>query len=172
MRPGAERAATESSPGLGAVTVDDDQDAWPVDADRWRDLAVSVLAELGVPSEAEVSLSFVTADAMADLNLAHMDQAGPTDVLSFPIDGGAPVSGDGPPPMLGDIVICPEVAAANAPEHAGTYDDEIALLVVHGLLHLLGIDHAADDERDAMQARERDLLERFYGPLARDAWTA
>jgi probable rRNA maturation factor len=171
MRPGAERAATEPSPGLGAVTVDDDQDAWPVDAARWRDLAVGVLAELGVPSQAEVSLTFVTAASMADLNAAHMDQTGPTDVLSFPIDGDAPPSDEGPPPMLGDIVICPEVAAANASEHAGSYDDEIALLVVHGLLHLLGMDHAANDERDAMQARERDLLERLYGPLARDPWS-
>jgi probable rRNA maturation factor len=74
--------------------------------------------------------------------------------------------------MLGDIVICPEVASANAAGHTGTYDDEIALLLVHGLLHLLGMDHAEPTERAAMQARERELLERYHGPLARDPWTA
>jgi probable rRNA maturation factor len=88
------------------------------------------------------------------------------------MDDDATTSVAGPPPMLGDIVICPEVAAENAPDHAGSYDDEMALLIVHGLLHLLGMDHAGDDERVAMQARERDLLARFYGPLARNPWSA
>ena len=68
-------------------------------------------------------------------------------------------------------MICPAVAAANAPTHAGTYDDELALLVVHGLLHLLGLDHADEPGTRAMQARERDLLARLHGPLARDPWT-
>ena len=53
-------------------------------------------------------------------------------------------------------------AARNAPGHAGTYDDELALLLVHGILHVLGHDHAEPDETAAMQARERDLLERFH----------
>jgi probable rRNA maturation factor len=172
MRPAAERAAGEPPTGFGPVTVDDDQDDWPVDVTRWHDLAVTVLADLGVASEAELSLIFVTAAAMAELNVAHMGQAGPTDVLSFPMDDDATTSVAGPPPMLGDIVICPEVAAENAPDHAGSYDDEMALLIVHGLLHLLGMDHAGDDERVAMQARERDLLARFYGPLARNPWSA
>ena len=126
-----------------------------------------------------VGLRFVDVDEMAGLNESHLGQAGPTDVLSFPIDGdpsatrdGAATPGgpDAPPWLLGDVVICPEVAAANAPGHAVTYDDELALLVVHGLLHLVGRDHADDDERRAMQALERDLLERLHGPLAADPW--
>jgi probable rRNA maturation factor len=68
--------------------------------------------------------------------------------------------------MLGDIVICPSVAAANAPEHAGTLDDELALLVVHGVLHVLGHDHAEPDEAREMRAIEADLLARFHGPVA------
>ena len=60
-------------------------------------------------------------------------------------------------------MICPAVAARNAPDHAGTYDDELALLVVHGILHVLGIDHADADETAAMQARERELLEASTG---------
>jgi probable rRNA maturation factor len=67
--------------------------------------------------------------------------------------------------MLGDIVICPSVAAANAPEHAGTLDDELALLVVHGVLHVLGHDHAEPDEARAMRALEADLLARFHGAV-------
>jgi len=74
------------------------------------------------------------------------------------------------PVLLGDVVICPEVAAANAPGHAGTLDDELALLVVHGILHLLGMDHDHDADRRAMQAREKSLLAAWWGPLARDPW--
>jgi probable rRNA maturation factor len=69
---------------------------------------------------------------------------------------------DEAPTLLGDVVICPAVAYRNAPEHAGTYDDEIALLVVHGLLHLLGLDHDEPDEAEAMEAKERELLARYY----------
>ena len=76
------------------------------------------------------------------------------------------------PLLLGDVVICPEVAARNAPEHAGSFDDEIALLVVHGILHLLGLDHMDDDERLAMQDRERELLLQFHGSPARDPWVS
>jgi probable rRNA maturation factor len=77
---------------------------------------------------------------------------------------------DDQPLLLGDVVISPAVAARQAPEHAGSYEDEVALLLVHGILHVLGMDHAADDERVAMQARERALLAQFHGELARDPW--
>ena len=66
--------------------------------------------------------------------------------------------------LLGDVVICPTVARRNAPEHAGTYEDELALLVVHGVLHVLGMDHAEPDETAAMQARERELLATLHRP--------
>ena len=107
-----------------------------------------------------------------------MDKEGPTDVLAFPIDdpidaGRWPDSGstgpDREPPelgelplLLGDVVVCPAVAARQAPTHAGSYDDEIALLVVHGVLHVLGMDHAEPEEAAAMQARERELLDKFH----------
>ena len=64
--------------------------------------------------------------------------------------------------LLGDVVVCPAVAARQAPEHAGSYDDELALLVVHGVLHVLGMDHAEAGEAAAMQARERELLDRYH----------
>jgi rRNA maturation RNase YbeY len=112
---------------------------------------------------------------IAELNQTFMGVEGPTDVLAFPIDdeevgvGRSPDgSTSGPdrdpladvPLLLGDVVVCPAVAARNAPTHAGTYDDEIALLVVHGILHVLGWDHADDDETREMQAREREHLAR------------
>ena len=106
---------------------------------------------------------------MAELNGQHMGQPGPTDVLAFPLDADleTPGAGSGPdiPVLLGDVVICPTVARRNAPDHEGgghdgTIDDELALLVVHGVLHVLGWDHATDEERAAMQARERHHLER------------
>ncbi len=76
-------------------------------------------------------------------------------------DRAPPDPGD-MPLLLGDVVICPAVAARQAPEHAGTIDDELALLVVHGILHVLGHDHADDAERVAMQARERELLQHHH----------
>ncbi|MDQ6840481.1 MAG: rRNA maturation RNase YbeY [Actinomycetota bacterium] len=146
-------------------------------------LAEAVLAEEGV-GDAEVSMLFVDEVAIADLNKRFLGRDGPTDVLAFPIDedpgegGRSPDSGgSGPgfnaepseaPSLLGDLVICPAVAHRNAPEHAGTYTDEVALLIVHGLLHLLGMDHAEEDEAEAMEARERALLQRHHpgSPIA------
>jgi probable rRNA maturation factor len=166
----------------------DEQDDEPVDAARLARLAEQVLHDEQVGGDIEVTLLFVGEETIADLNQKFMEQAGPTDVLSFPIDDalvddrrGDEPSGEGPgrplpppidrPPMLlGDVVVCPAVARRQAPAHAGSYDDELALLVVHGVLHLLGLDHAADDERVAMQAKERDLLARFWGPLSADPW--
>jgi probable rRNA maturation factor len=158
----------------------------PVDGPRWSTLAERVLADEGVEGEVEVSILFVDEAHITELNREFMGHEGPTDVLSFPLDGvaDAGTSGltpplaqtvpdlDDQPLLLGDVVVCPSVAERQAPEHAGSYDDEVALLVVHGLLHLLGHDHAADDDREAMQARERALLAAHHGPLAADPWAA
>ena len=140
---------------IPVVVARDEQDLEPVDLDRWTALATAVLADEGVAGE--MNLLFVGEAAMAELNEAHMGHEGPTDVLSFPIDGAAA----GPDGFVGDVVVCPAVARRNAPDHAGTYNDEVALLVVHGVLHLLGHDHAEDDEAAVMRAREVAHLERF-----------
>jgi probable rRNA maturation factor len=66
------------------------------------------------------------------------------------------------PTLVGDLVICPAVAHRNAPEHAGTYEDELALLVVHGILHLTGMDHVDEEEAEAMERREQELLDQLY----------
>jgi probable rRNA maturation factor len=142
---------------VGALVVGrDDQGEEPVDVERWSRLATAVLDAEAVAGE--LNLLFVDEAAMADLNAEHMGEAGPTDVLSFPIDG--PDAGaDG---LLGDVVVCPAVARRNAPDHAGTYDDEVALLVVHGVLHVLGHDHAEPDEATVMRDREVAHLQRFH----------
>ena len=137
-----------------------------------------MLAARGIKGETEVSLLFVDEEAMARLNEQFLGKSGPTDVLSFPIEdeplpsGRSPdFGGTGPGSdaeegggltLLGDVVICPSVAGRNADEHAVPLDDEIALLVVHGLLHLLGMDHEIDAEAERMEALERQLLARFY----------
>jgi probable rRNA maturation factor len=140
-----------------------------------------VLTAEGVRGEAELTLLFVDEQSIADLNKRFLGKEGPTDVLSFPIDddalepGRSPDSGgSGPgtmppepsdlPTLLGDVVICPKVAKRNAPTHAGNLEDELALLVVHGVLHLLGMDHVDDEEAELMEARERELLARFHQP--------
>jgi len=163
------------------VFVADEQTDEPVDHTRWLRLAEQVLEDEGVRGDAELSVLFVDEESMAELNRRFNATDGPTDVLAFPIDeepmegGRSPDSGGtGPgytpaepselPVLLGDVVICPRVAARNAPEHAGTYNDEIALLLVHGILHLMGMDHHEDGEAEAMEARERDLLARFHAP--------
>jgi probable rRNA maturation factor len=152
-----------------STAASDEQTDHPVDLDRWARLADSVLDAEGVRGEAELSLVFVDEPAIAELNARYMDEPGPTDVLSFPIDDHA-AAPDGVPCLLGDVVICPAVAARNAPSHAGRYEDELALLVVHGVLHVLGFDHAAPEDEATMQDRERRHLAAFHRSLPVSAW--
>lgn len=163
----------------------DEQDDHPVDLSRWVGLAERVLHAEGVRRTSELSLLFVDEEAMRELNERHMGADGPTDVLAFPIDDEgvesgrwpdngttgpdrSPIDPDDVPVLLGDVVVCPAVAARQAaehgggPSHGGRLEDELALLVVHGILHVLGMDHATPDEEAAMQGKERDLLARFH----------
>lgn len=161
------------------VFVADEQSARPVEPARWMNLAEAVLADERVPGDAELSVLFVEEEDMAQLNQRFLGEEGATDVLAFAVDeepvesGRSPDSGGtGPgwvppepadmPTLLGDVVICPSVAWRNAPDHAGTYEDELALLVVHGILHLLGMDHVDEQEATAMEQRERELLDRHH----------
>ena len=141
----------------GAVVVVGDartiEDAPAIDPARWEQLASAVLADEAVVGE--LTLTFIDTIEMAALNEQYMGKVGPTDVLSFPMDDD-PVPGV--PTLLGDVVISPSVASAQFADHAGTLDDEIALLVVHGILHVLGHDHADTDEAEVMRTRELELL--------------
>ncbi|MDQ3569690.1 MAG: rRNA maturation RNase YbeY [Actinomycetota bacterium] len=141
---------------MATVLVTDEQHDHPVEARRWVALATSVLQAEGVPEHAELSMAFVDEETMADLNRRYAGEDGATDVLAFPIDDIVP--GETAPAMLGDLVICPAVARRNAAPSARAYDDELALLVVHGILHLVGMDHAEAGEAADMHRRERELL--------------
>ena len=173
--PSSEPPSTERPPDAGVeVVVHDEQDDHPIDTDRWARLAVRVLEWRGV-RRGELALTFVDEETIARLNVEHMGGDGPTDVLSFPLDTAADEGADpGVPTLLGDVVICPSVAAANAtshatgadphpghPDHDGSLDAELALLVVHGVLHVLGFDHAEPVETVEMHGAERELLAAF-----------
>lgn len=137
-----------------------DEQTQPVDSDRLLRLATFVLQDQRVPEVMEVSLLFVDRTSIAELNAHHMGSDGPTDVLAFPIDMPGETRA-GEPSILGDVVLCPEIAAAQAQQRGLSADSEVELLVVHGLLHLLGHDHAHPEERSRMFGLTDRLLTEF-----------
>jgi len=155
----------------------DEQRDVDVDVLRWVRLAELVLAEERVPPDAEMSVLFVDAQTITDLNGRFLDGDGPTDVLAFPLDDvevasgrrpdeggrgpGSPAEATDPPIVIGDVVVCPVVARAQAQAREADLDDELALLVVHGTLHLLSYDHADEVDATRMRAREQELLAKF-----------
>jgi len=164
-----------------AIHAADEQHDHPVDLARFVRLARLVLEREEVPEDAEVSLLFVDATTIAEYNQRFLDVAGPTDVLSFPIDdditlgrwpdSGGRGPGQGtepaePPTLLGDVMVCPSYAAAEARRRNLPVEAELELLVVHGLLHLLNYDHMEGDEAERMRRRERELLDAFRGVSA------
>jgi len=128
----------------------------PLARSRVADLARAVLEAEGV-ADASLSIAFLRPSAIAAINRKHLDHRGPTDVISFPLAaaGGAPLGGD--------IYICPDVASRNALAHGVGLREEIARLVVHGVLHVLGHEHpeGAGRERSAMWRRQEALLANF-----------
>ncbi|MDO8151077.1 rRNA maturation RNase YbeY [Isoptericola sp. b408] len=134
-----------------------------VDEAEFAALARFALDELHVHPAAELSIVFVDTAAMTDLHVQWMDEPGPTDVLSFPMDELRPgrEGEETPPGTLGDIVLCPEVAATQARAAGHSTVEEMLLLTTHGILHLLGYDHAAPDEEREMFALQRRLLLTF-----------
>ena len=146
----------------GAVPVEEDGSAhFRVPA--LREIYFQVLDAEGLDDDTGVAIVLIDEPQMAELNETHMGKEGPTDVLSFPIETARPglpptrVSG-GPPIELGDVFIAPSIVRRNAEQQGVHFENELALMIVHGLLHLLGWDH--EDEADAirMERRERELL--------------
>ncbi len=130
-----------------------------------------VIAAMKVNPGAELSMVLLDTAAMADLHMRWMDLPGPTDVMSFPMDelepGGRPDASEPGPSMLGDIVLCPQFAADQAAAAGHGLEHELALLTVHGVLHLLGYDHAEPDEEKEMFALQGQLLEDWYADQAK-----
>ena len=129
-----------------------------------------VIGKMNVNPGAELSMVLLDTAAMADLHMRWMDLPGPTDVMSFPMDelepGGRPDAAEPGPSMLGDIVLCPQFAADQAKTAGHELEHELALLTVHGVLHLLGYDHAEPDEEKEMFALQRQLLDEWYADQA------
>jgi len=123
-----------------------------------RDLLQNALIELKLNPDCEVNLVFVNIEDMTELHIKWMDEGGPTDVLSFPMDMPGPGN---EAVTLGDIVIAPVVAAAQAATAGHSIDHEIFILAAHGLLHILGYDHATPEEEKAMFTLQDNLVKKF-----------
>jgi probable rRNA maturation factor len=135
----------DSEPPKPAVALSDRQDK-TFDHQPLLALAERTLIGEGLV-EVELSVSLVISEEMAELHERYTGEAGPTDVLSFPLDDATP---EGGPRMLGDVVICPEVAATQNED----LEAELRLLLVHGILHLVGYDHETDEDRARMWERQ------------------
>jgi len=130
----------------------------PLDLTAFERLAAFVLDRESAPEYAELSVAIVDLAEMTQLNESYRGKEGPTDVLSFECDDLCAMADSDEPLTLGDVVIAPEVAESQAAEYGHTVEQELNLLLVHGVLHLLGYDHEDDSDADVMQARERALL--------------
>lgn len=178
-RPRASSPRRTGGDGNIEVFVSDEQNDKDIDGARWQRLALQVLTAEGVRGQAEMALLFVTREAITEMNRVHMGNDAPTDVLAFPIDLVDGSRSSGPtarsatpvlaridtgdlPLLVGDVVVCPAVADTQSASHAGTFDDEIALLVTHGVLHVLGYDHDNEVNANKMRSRERALLEELH----------
>ena len=132
----------------------------PVDHDRLSALATHTLESEEVDDSAELSILFVSAEHMRKLNSHFAGDNYPTDVLAFPMmDGDSDDDETGP--LLGDVVVCPEIAKRNAERIGHSLSDELGVLVVHGTLHLLGYDHQGPRDKEAMDRRQQQILASF-----------
>jgi len=178
-RPGVSKPRRVGGDGEPEIFCADEQNEVDIDLPKWQNLALNVLQSEGIRGAAEMTIVFVNELSMSELNEQYMGIAKPTDVLAFPLDAvdaartpGPGAMSKGPdrvsldinelPLLLGDVVICPTVAANQASSHAGNLDDEIALLLVHGMLHVLGADHDTPVTTKAMRGREVKLLEEHH----------
>jgi probable rRNA maturation factor len=136
-----------------------------VDLKSTRELASYVIEQLKLHPMVDLGIIFVNEKPMEDLHIQWMDEPGPTDVMSFPMDELRPGADDGPlvEGILGDVVICPQVARLQAEAAGHTMMDEVHLLLTHGILHLVGFDHAEPEEEREMFKLQRSLLEGFAG---------
>lgn len=135
----------------------------PVDESALQRLVTYALDQMHVHREAELAIVLVDEAAMEQLHVQWMDEPGPTDVLSFPMDELRPGTDEviTPAGLLGDIVLCPQVAIGQAETAGHSTLDELLLLTTHGLLHLLGFDHAEPEEEKEMFGIQRDILAGF-----------
>lgn len=139
------------------------ESAFEVDEVALQRLSMFALDQLHVHPDAELGIVLVDEVAMEQLHVQWMDEPGPTDVLSFPMDELRPGTDDvmTPAGLLGDIVLCPQVATGQAETAGHSLMDELLMLTCHGLLHLLGFDHVVPEEENEMFGLQRDILAGF-----------
>ena len=140
------------------ISITSHREPEPLDQTAFERLAAFVLEREEAPENLELSIALVELAEMTELNIRYRGKEGPTDVLSFGCDDPCAVLGPDEPVTLGDVVIAPEVAEAQAAEYGHTVEEELNLLLVHGVLHLLGYEHEDDADAEVMQARERAVL--------------
>ena len=170
---------TKQKTGNTKVSVDiNNESGVTVDEDTLRELAQYVIDQMETHPLADLSMLLVDEPHMTNLHEKWMEEPGPTDVLSFPMDELRPHSIAGPnrtrgrdedesePVLLGDVVLCPQVAAAQAKQHGHSTQAELELLTVHGVLHLLGYDHADAEEEAEMFGLQSELLRDWRQELA------
>ncbi|HJP16293.1 MAG TPA: rRNA maturation RNase YbeY [Acidimicrobiales bacterium] len=151
---------TRSNNTLNVVFADDRKETSTeptLNSEEVVGLAVAVLEEEGLGNRnIELTVHFVDEEPMANLNTEHMNKIGATDVLAFPLDDPKRSTNLSEFLLLGDVVICPKVADRQAMHHS--YEAEISLLLIHGILHLLGYDHGEEDEKQIMESRQKNIL--------------
>jgi len=147
------------------ISVVSHREPEPLDLSAFERLALFVLEREEAPVAVELSVAVVGLEEMSELNVRFRGKEGPTDVLSFACDDPCAVVGPDEPVTLGDVVVAPEVAEAQAAEFGHTVEEELNLLLVHGVLHLMGYEHESDEDASVMQARERTLLEAWAASL-------
>jgi probable rRNA maturation factor len=145
------------------VVVADEHDSSGVDTELLRRWAETALDHEGYPATVDLCVTLVDDQRMATFNKDALGKEGPTDVLSFPVEALVPghvpeCPVDGPPLMIGDVVIAPDYVRRQAVELKTAIFDELALMVTHGVLHLLGYDHQTDDDAEMMEQKERAIL--------------
>ena len=145
------------------IEVEDQHGPSDIDPDSLRRWAEQALLAEGYPTNSELSITIVSDQEMARLNADALGKKAPTDVLSFPLEEmqpglPPPFLIDGPPRLLGDIVIAPDYIRRQAQDLDVSFQDEVALMITHGVLHLIGYDHQTDSEAEAMEHRERIIL--------------
>ena len=145
-----------------------DESGQSVNVKHLASLSRFVLDRMRVHPLAELCITAVDRETIAELNAKWMDKEGPTDVLAFPMDELTPGTDDDESPegYLGDIALCPQVAEQQAPAAGHSTQDEVELLTVHGILHLLGYDHAEPEEHAEMFGLQARLLAAWQGEAA------
>ena len=145
-----------------AIEVNNES-GYSVDEAEFAALARHVLDAMHVHPQTDLAIMLVCTEVMSELHVQWMDEPGPTDVLSFPMDELRPGTEENPTPpgLLGDIVLCPQVAETQATAAKHSTMEELQLLTCHGVLHLLGYDHAEPDEEKEMFGIQRDILLAF-----------